>query len=584
MATRRTAKNSTSRSMQTTIANRNNNMMMTMMMMMKHPWKQCRSLRLLLLLLVAVVFVIFVHRLVVFWYHHPEWDLILPDDVVDDIPTTESLLMVMPTTTVPSSSLRRPVSVQVSNGTTVTTNQTTSMIYATTPTVSATMARRMEKDSLPTTMNHSTHSLVRIKESHTSSTRFVQQHHDSQRSLPQARIKNKRTTKRQTTKKNVYWKDCSRVMDGLDGIDIMGWNTTNTNTSNSNSNSRSNSTSSSSRSSSNPPRQEYRRQRIYCFLMTHSIYHTTRVRAVWETWGPKCDYLLVASNETDPKWNAIRMTSQPTYQNLWNKLNETLHYIWMTTHQLRDYDWLLKVDDDTFVIMENLQYFLTTQQPRGTTWDSSFNQPIMYGRTFAWPNRLIDLKHIMGYFGLRRDDASNRPFGQKFFRNLTNVTEPLRYASGGAGYVMNKPYVQLLLTTLNSRDETLRGQPDEDMAVSINMWYQGIHGPHPTRDADGRERFHPELPNVMYHLYPRRTDWLRDFHKHIGGIAPGPECCSPTSISFHHANPPVQRYLYHQLYHCTKEREKRRRRRHQHQQQDAERKNNNHSISSKTTQ
>ena len=40
--------------------------------------------------------------------------------------------------------------------------------------------------------------------------------------------------------------------------------------------------------------------------------------------------------------------------------------------------------------------------------------------------------------------------------------------------MMNKEYLRMLLKTFQSKD-TLRGIPDEDMAVGINMLYQGIH-------------------------------------------------------------------------------------------------------------
>ncbi len=47
------------------------------------------------------------------------------------------------------------------------------------------------------------------------------------------------------------------------------------------------------------------------------------------------------------------MESEATYENLWNKLNETMDYISKKTNGFQDYDWYYKVDDDTFVVMEN---------------------------------------------------------------------------------------------------------------------------------------------------------------------------------------------------------------------------------------
>jgi hypothetical protein len=119
---------------------------------------------------------------------------------------------------------------------------------------------------------------------------------------------------------------------------------------------------------------------------------------------------------------------------------------------------------------------------------------------------------------------------------------------------MNSQYASKFLETLQSED-TLRGIPDEDMALGINMLHQGITT-QPSRDAQGRQLFHPELPPTMYHLPNGTADWLLDNHKDIGGILSGPDCCSPFSISFHHAQPMFMRHMNHQVYHCRLERKK----------------------------
>jgi glycoprotein-N-acetylgalactosamine 3-beta-galactosyltransferase len=76
------------------------------------------------------------------------------------------------------------------------------------------------------------------------------------------------------------------------------------------------------------------------------------------------------------------MESEATYENLWNKLNETMHYISKTTNGFQDYDWYYKVDDDTFVVMENLHAFL--QSPKVQE-GAKQKIPLLYGRQFAWP-------------------------------------------------------------------------------------------------------------------------------------------------------------------------------------------------------
>ena len=81
--------------------------------------------------------------------------------------------------------------------------------------------------------------------------------------------------------------------------------------------------------------------KIMCFMMTHSGSHRTRVRAVLDTWGHKCDGWLIASNETDDELGTIKMQTPARYNLLWTKLNETVRYI--TEHFIDDYDWFYKV-------------------------------------------------------------------------------------------------------------------------------------------------------------------------------------------------------------------------------------------------
>jgi hypothetical protein len=92
--------------------------------------------------------------------------------------------------------------------------------------------------------------------------------------------------------------------------------------------------------------------RILCFVMTHSGYHATRVAAVWKTWGPKCDELIVSSNVTDENINALAIHSDGSYLGLWDKLNATLRHIQQTYFSSNtdgpsfDFDWIFKADDD----------------------------------------------------------------------------------------------------------------------------------------------------------------------------------------------------------------------------------------------
>ena len=64
--------------------------------------------------------------------------------------------------------------------------------------------------------------------------------------------------------------------------------------------------------------------------------------------------------------------------------------------------------------------------------------------------------------------------------------------------------------------------------------FRAYHGvlPQNSRDPLGRERFHQEAPQTMYHM-PDKIYQI--FDSHIpGGMSLGKECCSDQSITFHH--------------------------------------------------
>jgi hypothetical protein len=277
------------------------------------------------------------------------------------------------------------------------------------------------------------------------------------------------------------------------------------------------------------------RPKILCFIMTHSQSHQTKVKNVLETWGKRCDKLVLASDAEDPTLGTIAMKSEATWQNLWNKLNETVLHI--HDNYRDEFDWFLKADDDSYVIIENLHAFLTSSQ---VLEQAKNQQPLVYGRRFGMPMKNVP-KRIS-------DENFVHRFLQRYGSNQTLI-----FNSGGAGYVMNRPYLEQLIKGLTAPyPETAphRGERcPEDVGQSITSLYHGNVHPQDSRDEFGRERFHFSHPNDMY-VVPYQ--WAVGFHRYLGGISKGLECCSDQTITFHwmEKHPGYMQYVEKQLYQC----------------------------------
>ena len=173
---------------------------------------------------------------------------------------------------------------------------------------------------------------------------------------------------------------------------------------------------------------------------------------VLATWGKRFDMLIFVSEKDDAKG------SLPIFEvgesligrdHLTAKTMKAFDHVYK--HHFEHADWFMKADDDTYVIVENLRYFLSEQNA---------SEPVYFGHHFTY--------HV----------------------------PPQGYFSGGGGYVLSKE----ALRRFGNRppDLCFNDTGAEDVKLGDCMQKLGVKTGD-SRDALGRSRFHAFTPERHVH-------------------------------------------------------------------------------------
>ena len=225
-----------------------------------------------------------------------------------------------------------------------------------------------------------------------------------------------------------------------------------------------------------------RKIRIFCFILTSSNnYMGTKAKIIYQTWAHKCDtYKFVsvvpdhirAMNESEFKsyqngteYNyGFDILHPPglindTYGKLTDKVYLTMKHLY---NKYNDYDWYLKADDDTFIFVDNLRYFVA---------DKNASSPVTYGYDFK-------------------------------------VIVEGGYHSGGGGYLLSNEALSRIGSKLNEDYTFCPNTGTEDVDVAKCFRKLGVY-PNKSLDEEGKERFHPL--SITGHYYGEFPDWLYQY-------------------------------------------------------------------------
>lgn len=225
---------------------------------------------------------------------------------------------------------------------------------------------------------------------------------------------------------------------------------------------------------------------ILCLILTTTS-SQNKMAAVNKTWARRCDKLLFVYGESRKSQNADSSLYLPVPEgkkHLTGKMRHALEYVYRTYNDR--FDWILKCDDDTYVIMENLRYLLS---------------------------------HV---------DAQMPAF--LGFHMKTKKTQLRGYMSGGGGYVISSSALRQLIQRGFQNGSCRQDGGNEDEEIGLCLTKSDVQILR-SQDILGRETFHPEP--LQSYLQPPYPTWLNEYGWN-SNIKFGSECCSKYSITFHH--------------------------------------------------
>uniref|UniRef100_A0AC35U5S7 N-acetylgalactosaminide beta-1,3-galactosyltransferase n=1 Tax=Rhabditophanes sp. KR3021 TaxID=114890 RepID=A0AC35U5S7_9BILA len=98
------------------------------------------------------------------------------------------------------------------------------------------------------------------------------------------------------------------------------------------------------------------RVKVFCIILTTPKNKYSRVIPQINTWVKRCSNWVYASSVDDPSIKAIKAFPSDDYRFSYGKIRGAIQHVYA---EYKDtFDYILKIDDDSFIVMENLRMFL----------------------------------------------------------------------------------------------------------------------------------------------------------------------------------------------------------------------------------
>ncbi|CAF1184736.1 unnamed protein product [Didymodactylos carnosus] len=210
--------------------------------------------------------------------------------------------------------------------------------------------------------------------------------------------------------------------------------------------------------------------KVCCLVLTTPSNFLTRAKAVNETWGKRCDGLYFITEMEKKSMSTYDLPIAPIpniISGYWHlTLKSRLAFIYAYENLYSKYDWFIKADDDTYIIVEHLKDFL---------YEQNASQPITFGYNFK-------------------------------------VLVKQGYHSGGASYVLSKESLKRFFEETRKSNSVCKvdgGSEDVEIAACLRL--QGVY-PGDALDKENKELFHPL--NFIAHFAGKFPEWMFSYAKY----------------------------------------------------------------------
>lgn len=238
------------------------------------------------------------------------------------------------------------------------------------------------------------------------------------------------------------------------------------------------------------------RIKLFCWVPSRTT-DGPMVKRILHSWGRTCDKLIFTSTEENKQNQVVKLNINPT-RGLWNIIHPAWNYIEETFAD--DFDWFVKLDDDTFFSGDNFKSLVNGLNP----------------------NDLYYLGHT-AYHGqpTKPNSAFNIGAGHAISRGTLRQVAPFLPES--------KKSLPAGNYTKCPETETWK----EDVQLSECLYIAQAGRPNNTRDAWGRENFLSFIPldNFVTVRRPNSHSWF--WRGKPNNTGSGVSCCSSRPILWH---------------------------------------------------